>query len=49
MDFRQPIEPSIVVLAISGALPWRRIQSHRGIRWDDTERALEPEFAVTQR
>jgi len=26
MDYRQPIEPAIIVLAVSGALPWRRIR-----------------------
>jgi 4-amino-4-deoxy-L-arabinose transferase-like glycosyltransferase len=26
MDYRHPIEPEIIVLAIAGALPWRRLQ-----------------------
>jgi 4-amino-4-deoxy-L-arabinose transferase-like glycosyltransferase len=26
MDYRQPIEPAVVVLAVAGILPWRRIQ-----------------------
>ncbi|MGA2634810.1 MAG: hypothetical protein ABSF16_11285 [Terracidiphilus sp.] len=26
MDYRQPIEPAIVVLAVAGAIPWRRIR-----------------------
>ena len=26
MDYRQPIEPAIVVLAVAGAFPWRRIK-----------------------
>ena len=27
MDYRQPIEPAIIVLAVSGALSWKRIQT----------------------
>jgi hypothetical protein len=26
MDYRQAIEPAVVVLAVSGVLPWRRIK-----------------------
>jgi 4-amino-4-deoxy-L-arabinose transferase-like glycosyltransferase len=26
MDYRQPIEPAIIVLAVAGAFPWRRIK-----------------------
>jgi len=29
MDYRQPIEPAIVVLAIAGVLPWRRLLQDR--------------------
>jgi hypothetical protein len=25
MDYRQPIEPAIVVLAVAGAVPWKRL------------------------
>jgi hypothetical protein len=24
MDYRQPIEPAIIVLAVAGAFPWKR-------------------------
>jgi 4-amino-4-deoxy-L-arabinose transferase-like glycosyltransferase len=46
MDYRQPIEPAILVLAVSGALPFRRLHPSRAIRWIGTERALEPAFAA---
>jgi hypothetical protein len=49
MDYRQAIEPAVVVLVVSGVLPWRRIQPGRGIKWAGADRALEPEFAATQR
>ena len=26
MDYCQPIEPAVIVLAVSGAFPWRRIR-----------------------
>lgn len=26
MDYRQPIEPAVVVLAVAGALPWKRLR-----------------------
>jgi hypothetical protein len=29
MDYRQPIEPAILVLAVSGALPFRRLHPSR--------------------
>lgn len=38
MDYRQPIEPAIVVLAIAGALPWRRLRPGR-FRFMDRRRA----------
>jgi hypothetical protein len=47
MDYRQAIEPAIVVLAISGLLPLRNIRSGGGNHWGGEERALEPEFAAT--
>jgi 4-amino-4-deoxy-L-arabinose transferase-like glycosyltransferase len=47
MDYRQAIEPAIVVLAISGLLPWRSIRPGGGNHWGGEERALEPEFAAT--
>ncbi|MGA3010582.1 MAG: glycosyltransferase family 39 protein [Terracidiphilus sp.] len=47
MDYRQAIEPAIVVLAISGLLPLGRIHSRRLIQWVGAERALDPEFAAT--
>jgi 4-amino-4-deoxy-L-arabinose transferase-like glycosyltransferase len=33
MDYRQPIEPAIVVLAIAGALPFKRIADTRPTAW----------------
>jgi 4-amino-4-deoxy-L-arabinose transferase-like glycosyltransferase len=47
MDYRQAIEPAVVVLIVSGVLPWRRILPDRLAHWVGTERALEPEFAAT--
>jgi len=46
MDYRQPIEPAIIVLVIAGVLPWRRIRSGGNNQWVGAERALEPEFAA---
>jgi hypothetical protein len=46
MDYRQPIEPAILVLAVSGALPFRRLHPSRAIHWIGAERALEPVFAA---
>jgi 4-amino-4-deoxy-L-arabinose transferase-like glycosyltransferase len=44
MDYRQPIEPAIIVLAIAGAVPWRRIKPGqampRSSLWIGAERAL---------
>jgi 4-amino-4-deoxy-L-arabinose transferase-like glycosyltransferase len=45
MDYRQPIEPAIIVLAISGVIPWRRMRPSRCNEWIGAERAHEPEFA----
>jgi hypothetical protein len=47
MDYRQAIEPAVVVLLVSGVLPWRRIRPSRSIQWAGAERAHEPEFAAT--
>jgi 4-amino-4-deoxy-L-arabinose transferase-like glycosyltransferase len=47
MDYRQAIEPAVVVLVVSGVMPWKRLQHSRLIRWGGAERALEPEFAAT--
>lgn len=38
MDYRQPIEPAIVVLAAAGALPWRRILPDRSNAWIEAGR-----------
>jgi 4-amino-4-deoxy-L-arabinose transferase-like glycosyltransferase len=46
MDYRQAIEPAIVVLAVSGVLPFRRIRPGGVNRWVGEERALESEFAA---
>jgi 4-amino-4-deoxy-L-arabinose transferase-like glycosyltransferase len=46
MDYRQPIEPAILVLVVSGALPWKRMHPSRAFHWIGAERALEPEFAT---
>jgi 4-amino-4-deoxy-L-arabinose transferase-like glycosyltransferase len=47
MDYRQAIEPAVVVLAVSGVLPRRRVQPSRFRHWVGAERALEPEFAAS--
>jgi 4-amino-4-deoxy-L-arabinose transferase-like glycosyltransferase len=44
MDYRQPIEPAIIVLVIAGVMPWRRIHPDYSNQWIGAERALEPEF-----
>jgi hypothetical protein len=46
MDYRQAIEPAVIVLVVSGMLPWKRLQPSLLIHWAGAERALEPEFAV---
>jgi hypothetical protein len=46
MDYRQAIEPAIVVLVVSGVLPWRRIRPNRLISWVGAERSAQPEFAA---
>jgi hypothetical protein len=47
MDYRQAIELAVIVLVVSGVMPWRRIQPGRLISWVGAERTLEPEFATT--
>jgi hypothetical protein len=39
MDYRQAIEPAIVVLAIAGVFPWRRLRPGREQDWIGAERA----------
>ncbi len=43
MDYRQPIEPAIIVLAVAGAVPWKRIKpgqaNARSSLWIGAERA----------
>jgi hypothetical protein len=46
MDYRQPIEPAILLLAVSGAQPWRHMYPSRILHWIGAERALEPVFAA---
>jgi 4-amino-4-deoxy-L-arabinose transferase-like glycosyltransferase len=49
MDYRQPIEPAIVVLAVAGAIPLRLLKASQtsihATEWHDTNRGLflEPE------
>jgi 4-amino-4-deoxy-L-arabinose transferase-like glycosyltransferase len=33
MDYRQPIEPAIIVLAVAGAVPWKRVGDQRPTAW----------------
>ena len=33
MDYRQAIEPAIVVLAVAGAVPFQRMKPGRGQEW----------------
>jgi 4-amino-4-deoxy-L-arabinose transferase-like glycosyltransferase len=37
MDYRQPIEPAIIVLAVAGAVPWKRIANSKPPAWAGTE------------
>ena len=46
MDYRQPIEPAILVLAVSGALPIRKLHPSRLIQWIGGERAPTPAFVA---
>jgi 4-amino-4-deoxy-L-arabinose transferase-like glycosyltransferase len=39
MDYRQPIEPAIIVLAIAGAVPWKRSRRGNSDTWIGAERA----------
>jgi 4-amino-4-deoxy-L-arabinose transferase-like glycosyltransferase len=33
MDYRQPIEPAIIVLAVAGRLPWKRVGATYPLAW----------------
>jgi hypothetical protein len=48
MDYRQPIEPAIIVLAVAGALPWKRLRSGQLPPWSRAECASDPQPAATQ-
>jgi len=37
MDYRQPIEPAIIVLGVAGAVPWKRIAANYPASWTGTE------------
>jgi hypothetical protein len=39
MDYRQPIEPEIIVLAIAGVVPWKRLKPGGSPVWIGAERA----------
>ena len=39
MDYRQPIEPAIIVLAVAGAVPWKRLTHGDSSDWIGAERA----------
>ena len=39
MDYRQPIEPAVIVLAIAGAVPWKRLRPENADAWIGAERA----------
>jgi 4-amino-4-deoxy-L-arabinose transferase-like glycosyltransferase len=39
MDYRQPIEPAIIVLAIAGVIPWKRLNPGEKSKWIGAERA----------
>jgi 4-amino-4-deoxy-L-arabinose transferase-like glycosyltransferase len=39
MDYRQPIEPAIIVLAIAGAIPWKRLNPSDSMTWIGAEHA----------
>jgi len=39
MDYRQPIEPEIIVLAIAGVVPWKRLKPSESPVWIGAERA----------
>ena len=39
MDYRQPIEPAIIVLAIAGAIPLKRLNPGDSSKWIGAERA----------
>jgi membrane-bound metal-dependent hydrolase YbcI (DUF457 family) len=39
MDYRQPIEPAIIVLAIAGAIPFKRLPPGDESKWIGARRA----------
>lgn len=39
MDYRQPIEPAVIVLAIAGVVPWKRLKPGDTGSWIGEERA----------
>ncbi len=39
MDYRQPIEPAVIVLAIAGVVPWKRLKPGQNDAWIGAERA----------
>ncbi len=41
MDYRQAIEPAVIVLAIAGVFPWKRLRPGPEQRWIGAERALQ--------
>jgi len=43
MDYRQPIEPAIIVMVIAGAVPFRRLRPGHSSEWIGFERAALPE------
>jgi 4-amino-4-deoxy-L-arabinose transferase-like glycosyltransferase len=39
MDYRQPIEPAVIVLGVAGAVPWKRLKPGRTASWIGADRA----------
>lgn len=39
MDYRHPIEPAILILAVAGAVPWKRMKEGDSKKWIGAERA----------
>jgi len=42
MDYRQPIEPAIIVLAVAGAVPWKRLKPGDAASWIGADRVARP-------
>jgi len=42
MDYRQPIEPAVIVLAIAGAVPWKRLKPGETGAWIGSQHASQP-------